>query len=70
MAFSIARRCAPFIASLPIGTEVEVTRGISAGDRVASYSPTTELGRADKLQSFVSIGVVHGNTPCEADMGN
>src|SRR5947208_12188971 len=43
---------------------------ISAGDRVAYYSPTTELGRADKLQSFVSIGVVHGDTPYEADMGN
>lgn len=43
---------------------------ISAGDRVAYYSPTTELGRAGKLQSFVSIGVVHGDTPYEADMGN
>lgn len=43
---------------------------ISAGDRVAYYSPTTELGRADKLQSFVSIGVVHGDTPYEAAMGN
>lgn len=43
---------------------------ISAGDRVAYYSPTTELGRADKLQSFVSIGVVHGDTPYETAMGN
>ncbi len=43
---------------------------ISAGDRVAYYSPTTELGGADKLQSFVSVGVVHGDTPYEADMGN
>jgi hypothetical protein len=43
---------------------------ISDGDRVAYYSPTTELGGADKLQSFVSIGVVQGDTPYEADMGN
>ncbi len=43
---------------------------ISAGDRIAYYAPTIELGRADKLQCFVSIGVVHGDTPYEADMGN
>ena len=43
---------------------------ISAGDRVAYYSPATEFGRADRLRSFVSIGVVHGDTPYEVDMGN
>jgi hypothetical protein len=43
---------------------------INAGDRVAYYAPTTLLGRADRLQSFVSIGVVHGDQPYEADMGN
>jgi hypothetical protein len=43
---------------------------IRAGDRVAYYAPTTTLGRADKLQRFVSIGVVHGDQPYEADMGN
>jgi hypothetical protein len=43
---------------------------IRAGDRVAYYAPTTTLGRADRLQSFVSIGVVHGDQPYEADMGN
>lgn len=43
---------------------------IAAGDRVAYYSPTTEFGHADRLQSFVSIGVVQGGTPYEADMGN
>lgn len=43
---------------------------IKAGDRVAYYAPTTELGVADRLQSFVSIGVVQGDAPYEADMGN
>ena len=43
---------------------------IRAGDHVAYYAPTTTLGHADRLQSFVSIGVVHGDHPYEADMGN
>jgi EVE domain len=43
---------------------------ISAGDRIAYYAPTIELGRPDKLQCFVSIGAVHGDTPYEANMGN
>lgn len=43
---------------------------IAAGDRVAYYAPTTVLGGNDKLQSFVSIGLVHGDTAYEADMGN
>ena len=43
---------------------------IRAGDHVAYYAPTTTLGGADRLQSFVSIGVVHGDQPYEADMGN
>jgi hypothetical protein len=43
---------------------------IAAGDRIAYYSPTTALGGTDRLQSFVSIGVVHGDEPYEADMGH
>lgn len=43
---------------------------IGAGDRVAYYAPSTVLGGSDKLQRFVSIGVVHGERPYEADMGN
>ncbi|MDM0105864.1 EVE domain-containing protein [Variovorax sp. J22R24] len=43
---------------------------IAEGDRVAYYAPATALGGRDKLQSFVSIGVVHGDEPYEADMGN
>ncbi|MGJ7506907.1 EVE domain-containing protein [Variovorax sp. GT1P44] len=43
---------------------------IAAGDRIAYYAPAATLGGIDKLQSFVSIGVVHGDEPYEADMGN
>ena len=43
---------------------------VAAGDRVAYYSPAAALGGTDKLQSFVSIGVVHGDVPYEADLGN
>ena len=43
---------------------------IAAGDRVAYYAAAATLGGTDKLQSFVSIGVVHGDEPYEADMGN
>jgi hypothetical protein len=43
---------------------------IAAGDRVAYYAPAVTQGGTDKLQSFVSIGVVHGDEPYEADMGN
>jgi hypothetical protein len=43
---------------------------IAAGDRVAYYAPTTVLGSADKLQHFVSIGVVRGDAPYEVDMGH
>ena len=31
---------------------------VAPGDRVAYYAPATVLGGTDKLQSFVSIGVV------------
>ena len=41
---------------------------IKAGDRVAYYAPTSVLGRADRLQSFVSIGVVHGEQAYEVDI--
>ena len=43
---------------------------VAPGDRVAYYAPVTVLGVADKLQSFVSIGVVQLGEPYEADMGN
>jgi len=43
---------------------------IRPGDHVAYYAPTTTLGGVDKLRSFVSIGVVHGDQPYAFDMGN
>ncbi|MEJ8853799.1 EVE domain-containing protein [Variovorax robiniae] len=43
---------------------------IAPGDRVAYYSPATVFGGTDKLQSFVSIGVVQPGEPYTAEMGN
>ncbi|MEJ8849937.1 EVE domain-containing protein [Variovorax rhizosphaerae] len=43
---------------------------ITPGDRVAYYSPATVFGGTDKLQSFVSIGVVQPGEPYTAEMGN
>lgn len=42
---------------------------IHPGDRVAYYAPATQLGSTDKLQSFVSIGVVQAGEPYAFDMG-
>lgn len=39
------------------------------GDRVAYYAPATEMGGKDKLQSFVSIGIVQPTEPYAFDMG-
>lgn len=43
---------------------------LSSGDRVAYYSPATVFGGTDRLQSFVSIGIVQAGDPYEFDMGN
>ncbi|MGP1682025.1 MAG: EVE domain-containing protein [Giesbergeria sp.] len=40
------------------------------GDRVAYYAPATVYGGTDKLQSFVSIGVVQAGTPYAVDIGH
>lgn len=42
---------------------------VAPGDRVAYYAPTITMGGKDKLQSFVSIGVVQAGVPYEFDMG-
>lgn len=42
---------------------------VAPGDRVAYYSPTLTMGGKDKLQAFVSIGVVQPGAPYEFDMG-
>ena len=42
---------------------------VLAGDRVAYYSPALTMGGKDKLQCFVSIGVVQAGEPYAFDMG-
>jgi hypothetical protein len=44
-------------------------RRVQPGDRVAYYSPTVTFGGKDKLQSFVSIGIVGPGDAYEYDMG-
>jgi hypothetical protein len=44
-------------------------RRVNPGDRVAYYSPTITMGGKDRLQSFVSIGVVLPGVPYAFDMG-
>jgi hypothetical protein len=39
------------------------------GDRVAYYAPAETFGGKDKLQSFVSIGIVQPREPYQVDMG-
>jgi hypothetical protein len=43
---------------------------IAANDRVAYYAPANVYGGNDKLQSFVSIGVVQPGEAYAYDMGN
>ena len=42
---------------------------MQAGDRVAYYAPAVTMGGKDKLQSFVSIGLVQAGEPYAFDMG-
>jgi hypothetical protein len=42
---------------------------VHAGDRLAYYAPATTMGGKDKLQSFVSIGIVQPGDPYAVDMG-
>lgn len=42
---------------------------MSPGDRVAYYSPALTMGGKDKLQCFVSIGLVQAGEPYAFDMG-
>jgi hypothetical protein len=44
-------------------------RRVRPGDRVVYYSPTVTLGRKDKLQNFVSIGLVLPGEPYAFDLG-
>ena len=42
---------------------------VQAGDRVAYYAPTLTMGGKDRLQCFVSIGIVLPGEPYAFDMG-
>jgi EVE domain len=42
---------------------------VQPGDRLAYYSPSVTMGGKDKLQSFVSIGLVLPGEPYAFDMG-
>lgn len=42
---------------------------VQAGDRLAYYAPTLTLGGKDRLQCFVSIGLVLPGGPYAFDMG-
>jgi EVE domain len=42
---------------------------IQPGDLVTYYSPTVSLGGMDKLQAFVSFGIVEPGEPYAFDMG-
>ena len=42
---------------------------IRPGDRVAYYAPTVTMGGKDRLQAFVSIGIVLPGAPYAFDMG-
>jgi len=44
-------------------------RRVSPGDRVAYYSPTVTMGGKDRLQRFVSLGMVLPGSPYAFDMG-
>jgi hypothetical protein len=44
-------------------------RRIRGGDRMAYYSPTVTMGGKDKLQRFVSVGIVLPGEPYVFDMG-
>ncbi|MDM0040617.1 EVE domain-containing protein [Variovorax sp. J22G21] len=50
------------------GKGAPLTR-VAPGDRVAYYAPATVYGGTDRLQSFVSIGVVQPGEPYQVDMG-
>ena len=44
-------------------------RRLNPGDVVVYYAPSTTMGGKDRLQNFVSLGVVQPGQPYQADMG-
>jgi hypothetical protein len=49
--------------------KVAPLKRVQAGDRVAYYAPTVSMGGKDRLQRFVSIGMVQPGEPYAFDMG-
>jgi hypothetical protein len=49
--------------------KVAPLRRVKPGDRVAYYAPTVTIGGSDKLQAFVSLGLVRPGEPYAFDMG-
>lgn len=44
-------------------------RRVLPGDAMVYYSPATEMGGRDRLQSFTAIGVVRQREPYQVDLG-
>ena len=42
---------------------------VAPGDRVAYYAPASGMGSGDRLQHFISIGIVQAGEPYAFDMG-
>ena len=49
--------------------KVAPLRRVKPGDRVAYYAPTVTMGGSDRLQAFVSLGLVKPGDPYAFDMG-
>lgn len=49
--------------------KVAPLRRVKPGDRLAYYAPTVTMGGRDKLQAFVSLGLVKPGEPYAFDMG-
>ena len=64
----LGREAAKGFMQVGHGKEAPLKR-IRPGDRVAYYSPAETFGGKDKLQSFVSIGIVQEGEPYMFDMG-
>ena len=62
------RDASPGFMQVGHGKEAPLRR-VRPGDRVAYYAPASTLGGSDRLQSFVSIGLVLPGEPYLFDMG-
>jgi hypothetical protein len=63
-------------SAMPLQGYMQVCHGkcaplqrVHAGDRVVYYAPSETMGGKDRLQSFVSIGLVQAGEPYAVDMG-